>query len=46
LHILAVVKAPAVAPPEAQIDPEDAARYEDELRRIADVPLPDDDDEL
>ena len=40
------VEAPALAPPEFNIDPVDAARYEHELREAANIPLPEDDDDL
>ena len=40
------VEAPALAPPEFNIDAADAARYEAELREAANIPLPEDDDDL
>ena len=40
------VEAPALAPPEFNIDAADAARYEQELREAAAIPLPEDDDDL
>merc|ERR1719421_1388865 len=40
------VEAPALAPPEFNIDAADAARYEAELREAAAVPLPDEDEDL
>ncbi|KAJ8614120.1 hypothetical protein CTAYLR_004617 [Chrysophaeum taylorii] len=40
------VEAPALAPPEFHIDPRDAQRYEQELQEAANIPLPDDDDDL
>ncbi len=43
---LQFVEAPAIRPPEADIDMNDVARYERELNEAAAVPLPDDDDEL
>jgi hypothetical protein len=39
------VEAPALAPPEFHIDANDAARYEQELREAAAIPLPPDDDD-
>ena len=43
---LQFVEAPALKPPEAQIDMADMARYQAELDAAAAVPLPDDDDDL
>jgi len=43
---LQFVEAPALRPPEAQIDMADMARYQAELDAAAAVPLPDDDDDL
>ena len=43
---LIFVEAPALRPPEAQIDMNDMARYEAELAAAAAAPLPDDDDDL
>jgi GTP-binding nuclear protein Ran len=43
---LHLVEAPALAPPEAHIDMQDVARYEQELAEAAAAPLPDDDDDL
>lgn len=42
------VEAPALAPPEAEIDLAEMARYEQELNSAANVPLPegDDDDDI
>ena len=42
---LIFVEAPALKPPEAQIDMADMARYEAELAAAAAAPLPDDDDD-
>jgi GTP-binding nuclear protein Ran len=39
------VEAPALAPPEAEIDMAEMARYEAELNNAASVPLPDEDDD-
>lgn len=39
------VEAPALAPPEAEIDLDQMARYEQELQSAAAVPLPDGDDD-
>lgn len=38
---LEFVAAPALAPPEVQIDPALIAKYEDELKQAANAPLPD-----
>jgi hypothetical protein len=38
---LEFVAAPALAPPEVQVDPELIAKYEDELKQAANAPLPD-----
>jgi hypothetical protein len=35
------VAAPALAPPEVEVDPALLARYEDELKQAANAPLPD-----
>lgn len=43
---LSFVEAPALAPPEFNIDPNDAQRYEEELKQAAAIPLPEDDDDL
>ena len=43
---LQFVEAPALRPPEAQIDMNDMARYEQELAEAANVALPEDDDDL
>jgi GTP-binding nuclear protein Ran len=43
---LVFVEAPALKPPEAQIDMQDIQRYEQELAEAAAAPLPDDDDDL
>lgn len=43
---LQFVEAPAVRPPEATIDLEQVARYEQELQAAAACPLPDDDEDL
>ena len=37
---------PALAPPEVQMDPEMAKKYEDEVRAAADAELPDDDEDI
>lgn len=42
---LVFVEAPALAPPEAEIDMQTQQRYEQELAQAASVPLPDQDDE-
>lgn len=38
---LEFVAAPALAPPEVQVDPALIAKYEDELKAAANAPLPD-----
>lgn len=38
---LEFVAAPALAPPEVQVDPALIAKYEDELKQAANAPLPD-----
>ena len=38
-------EAPALAPPEAQLDMAQAAQYQLELQQAAELPLPDDDDD-
>lgn len=38
------VAAPALAPPEVQVDPEVMAKYQDELNQAAQQPLPDEED--
>lgn len=43
---LTFVEAPALKPPEAQIDMNDMARYQAELEAAAAAPLPDDEDDL
>ena len=43
---LTFVEAPALKPPEVQINEEDMARYEQELAAAAAAPLPEDDDDL
>ena len=43
---LKFVEAPALAPPEFQIDMAQQQRYEQELAAAAAMPLPDEDDEL
>jgi GTP-binding nuclear protein Ran len=43
---LQFVEAPALRPPEAQIDMADIARYEQELLEAVNAPLPDDDEDL
>lgn len=43
---LAFVAAPALAPPEIQIDMNEMAKYEAELQQAATVALPDDDEDL
>jgi GTP-binding nuclear protein Ran len=40
------VEAPALKPPEAQIDMKDMERYQQELDAAAAMPLPEDDDDL
>ncbi len=41
---LEFVAAPALAPPEVQVDPELMAKYQQELANAAAEPLPDEDD--
>jgi len=43
---LTFVESPALAPPEVQLDMEQVAQYEKDLREAQDVPLPDEDDDL
>lgn len=43
---LEFVAMPALAPPEVQMDPEMAAKYEREVEEAAIAELPDDDDDL
>lgn len=38
---LEFVAAPALAPPEVEVDPALIAKYEDELKQAANAPLPD-----
>lgn len=42
---LEFVEMPALEPPEVQMDPNLAMKYEQELKAAADVTLPDDDDD-
>ena len=43
---LELVAAPALAPPEAQVDPETMMQYQRELEMAANAPLPEEDDDL
>jgi GTP-binding nuclear protein Ran len=43
---LELVAAPALAPPEAQVDPETMVQYQRELEMAANAPLPEEDDDL
>jgi len=43
---LEFAEAPALAPPEVSIDPEQINQYEQELTKAAAAPLPDDDEDL
>ncbi len=43
---LRFVEAPAMAPPEVEVDMRDQAAYAQELEEAAAAPIPDDDDEL
>ena len=42
---LELVEMPALEPPEVQMDPQLAKRYEDEIKIASETLLPDDDDE-
>jgi len=45
---LQFVEAPALRPPEVQIDPQQLREYEEQIKQAQDTPLPDegDDDDL